>query len=64
VDIISALVVNDINPLAKQRIDLVLELKVKFAVHRDIWGHLSNTNLLISSCYCNSSRVTEQKAVD
>ena len=28
VDIITALVVNDINPLAKQRMDLVLELKV------------------------------------
>lgn len=31
VDIISALVVNDINPLAKQRMDLVLELKVKWS---------------------------------
>lgn len=29
VDIISALVVNEINPLAKQRMDLVLELKVR-----------------------------------
>lgn len=32
VDIISALVVNDINPLAKQRMDLVLELKVSFII--------------------------------
>ena len=29
IDIIIALILNDINPLGKQRMDLVLELKVK-----------------------------------
>ena len=32
VDIITALVVNDINPLGKQRMDLVLELKVSWHI--------------------------------
>ena len=33
IDIIIALVLNDINPLGKQRMDLVLELKVCAAVY-------------------------------
>ena len=32
IDIVIALVLNDINPLGKQRMDLVLELKVRKAV--------------------------------
>lgn len=35
VDIIIALVLNDINPLGKQRMDLVLELKVRCVPFRD-----------------------------
>lgn len=33
IDIIIALVLNDINPLGRQRMDLVLELKVCEVVH-------------------------------
>ena len=32
IDIIIALILNDINPLGKQRMDLVLELKVRWTI--------------------------------
>lgn len=52
IDIITALILNDINPLGKKRMDLVLELK---ASECSVWGTLTvrwNIILLLELCGC------------
>lgn len=58
IDIIIALILNDINPLGKKRIDLVLELKVS------VDAGLSLAKIQFSHCYEVNIYIFYEKFVD